>query len=87
MLVNLSELMHIAETRRIAVGAFNGPTLESAVAALEAAESLRMPLILQHAPVHDMVKSHSPLSSLKRSEFSRRRVSALSRLACGIKYA
>ena len=53
MLVNLSELMRIAETRCIAVGAFNGPTLESAVAALEAAESLRMPLILQHAPVHD----------------------------------
>ena len=53
MLVSLTELMRIAEERQIAVGAFNGPTLESARAALEAAESLNMPLILQHAPVHD----------------------------------
>lgn len=53
MLVSLTELMRIAEERQIAVGAFNGPTLESARAALEAAESLNMPLILQHAPAHD----------------------------------
>ena len=38
MLVNLSDLMRIAEERQIAIGAFNGPTLESARAALEAAE-------------------------------------------------
>ena len=53
MLVNLTDLMRIAEDRQIAIGAFNGPTLESARAALEAAERLDMPLILQHAPVHD----------------------------------
>ena len=53
MLVNLTDLMRIAEERQIAVGAFNGPTLESARAALEAAEALHMPLILQHAPAHD----------------------------------
>ena len=53
MLVNLSDLMRIAEERQIAIGAFNGPTLESARAALEAAEALHMPLILQHAPAHD----------------------------------
>lgn len=59
MLVNLTDLMRIAEERRIAIGAFNGPTLESARAALEAAEHLNMPLILQHAPVHD---KYIPLS-------------------------
>ena len=40
MLVNLSDLMRIAEERQIAIGAFNGPTLESARAALEAAQEL-----------------------------------------------
>jgi len=59
MLVNLTDLMRIAEDRQIAIGAFNGPTLESARAALEAAEHLDMPLILQHAPVHD---KYIPLS-------------------------
>lgn len=53
MLVNLKELLAIAESRSMAVGAFNGPTLESARAALDAAESLGVPVILQHAPAHD----------------------------------
>ena len=53
MLVNLKELLEIAESRSMAVGAFNGPTLESARAALDAAESLGVPVILQHAPAHD----------------------------------
>ena len=53
MLVNLKELMSIAEARHMAIGSFNGPTLESARAALEAAEELQLPIILQHAPVHE----------------------------------
>ena len=53
MLVNLKELMDDAQRRGAAIGAFNGPTLESARAALEAAQELNMPLILQHAPVHE----------------------------------
>ena len=53
MLVNLKELMTYAEARGMAIGGFNGPTLESARAAMEAAESLGVPLILQHAPVHE----------------------------------
>ena len=53
MLVTLKELMTIAESRQMAIGSFNGPTLESARAALEAAETLGLPLILQHAPVHE----------------------------------
>lgn len=53
MLVNLKELMEYAQEHGVAIGGFNGPTLESARAALEAAETLGVPLILQHAPVHD----------------------------------
>ncbi|MDO4741673.1 MAG: class II fructose-bisphosphate aldolase [Eubacteriales bacterium] len=53
MLANLNELMRYAEEKQVAIGAFNGPTLESARAALEAAEQLNMPVILQHAPAHD----------------------------------
>ncbi|MBQ7826493.1 MAG: class II fructose-bisphosphate aldolase [Clostridia bacterium] len=53
MLVNLKELMIYAQQRGIAIGGFNGPTLESARAAVEAAQALNMPLILQHAPVHE----------------------------------
>ena len=37
----------------MAIGSFNGPTLESARAALEAAQELGVPVILQHAPAHD----------------------------------
>ena len=53
MLVNLKELMRYAQEHNTAIGGFNGPTLESARAALEAAQELGVPVILQHAPVHD----------------------------------
>lgn len=53
MLTDMKQLLNYAETHSCAVGGFNGPTLESARAALEAAEEMDMPLILQHAPVHE----------------------------------
>ena len=53
MLVNMKELLNFAQQRGMAIGAFNGPTLESARAALEAAQEMGVPLILQHAPAHD----------------------------------
>lgn len=52
MLVNLREILDIAEKGHFAIGAFNAPTLESARAAIEAAEELNAPVILQHAEVH-----------------------------------
>ena len=53
MLTNLKNLMDYAQSHQLAVGGFNGPTLESARAAVEAAEEIGVPLVLQHAPAHD----------------------------------
>ncbi|MDM5329995.1 class II fructose-bisphosphate aldolase [Neobacillus sp. CF12] len=52
MLVTLKEILSNAEKGNYAVGAFNSPTLESARAAVEAAEELQVPIILSHAEVH-----------------------------------
>lgn len=52
MLVTLKEILAKAEEGKYAVGAFNCPTLESARAAVEAAEELQVPIILSHAEVH-----------------------------------
>jgi fructose-bisphosphate aldolase, class II len=52
MLVTLKEILANAEEGNYAVGAFNSPTLESARAAVEAAEELQVPIILSHAEVH-----------------------------------
>jgi len=52
MLVTLKEILEKAEEGNYAVGAFNSPTLESARAAVEAAEELQVPIILSHAEVH-----------------------------------
>lgn len=52
MLVTLKEVFIDAEKENYAVGAFNSPTLESARAAVEAAEELQVPIILSHAEVH-----------------------------------
>lgn len=53
MLVNLKEIMAMAEAQNIAIGAFNCPNLESLEAILEAAESLHTPVILQFAQCHE----------------------------------
>jgi fructose-bisphosphate aldolase, class II len=52
VLVTLKEILSKAEEGNYAVGAFNSPTLESARAAIEAAEELQVPIILSHAEVH-----------------------------------
>ena len=54
MLVTMKEVLRIAADRKIAVGGFNCATLESARAAIGAAEELGLPFILQHAQVHDV---------------------------------
>lgn len=53
MLVNLKEIMAIAEGRQIAIGSFNTPNLESLMAVIEAAEELRLPVIIQFAELHE----------------------------------
>ena len=53
MLVNLKELLVEAEKNKTAVGAFNVPTLENLRAVISAAEELKVPVIIQHAEVHE----------------------------------
>ncbi len=59
MLVTLKEMMETAEKRKIAVGAFNTPNLESLPAVMEAAEEQKLPVIVQFAQCHE---SWLPLS-------------------------
>jgi fructose-bisphosphate aldolase class II len=53
MLVTLKEILHQAEGRGVAIGAFNTPNLESLRAVLEVAARLQTPVILSHAEVHE----------------------------------
>ncbi len=58
MLVNLVEILKMAEEKKCAVGAFNTPNLECLNAVLAAAERLNVPVIIAHAELHEEV---SPL--------------------------
>ena len=53
MLINLKEIMEIAEEKKMAVGAFNCPNLEALEAIIRAAEELKLPVILQFAQCHE----------------------------------
>ena len=59
MLVNLIEILKLAEEKNCAIGAFNTPNLECITAVLSAAERLNVPVILSHAELHEPV---APLS-------------------------
>lgn len=61
MLVNLKEILALAEEKKCAVGAFNTPNLECVNAVLSAAEKLNVPVILSHAELHEAV---SPLAEI-----------------------
>ena len=54
MLVNLKEILKIAEDRKIAIGSFNATGLDSIQAVISAAEELNIPVILAHAEVHNV---------------------------------
>ena len=54
MLVNLKEILEIAERDNIAVGMFNGTGFDSIQAVIAAAEELNQPVILAHAEVHNV---------------------------------
>ena len=51
MLVTLSEILRDANERHYAVGAFNCLSVENVMGAIEAAEQLRSPIIIQLAEV------------------------------------
>ncbi len=53
MLVNMKDMLEAARNTKTAVGAFNCTTLETARAAIDAAEELGLPFILQHTSVHE----------------------------------
>ena len=53
MLATLNEVMKIAEEKKIAIGSFNTPNLESLQAVIEAAEELGLPVIIQFAQCHE----------------------------------
>ncbi len=53
MLVTMKEILDKAMAGKYAVGAFNVPNLESIQATIEAAEELDVPVIIQHAQVHE----------------------------------
>ena len=53
MLVNLKEILKIAEEKKIAIGAFNTPNFTSLHAIIGAAEELDLPVIIMHAQVHE----------------------------------
>ena len=61
MLVNLIEILKMAEKNKSAVGAFNTPNLENLNAVLNAAERLNVPVIVAHAQLHESV---SPLAKI-----------------------
>ena len=61
MLVNLVEILKMAEKQGTAVGAFNTPNLENLNAVIEAAERLNVPVIIAHAELHEPV---SPLEKI-----------------------
>lgn len=58
MLVNLRDILAIAEQNNTALVAFNTPSLEAMRAALDAAEQAKLPLIMAHAEAHE---SFAPL--------------------------
>lgn len=61
MLVNLKDILKLAEEKKIAVGAFNTPNLENLNAVIRAAEKLNIPVIIAHAELHESV---SPLEKI-----------------------
>lgn len=54
MLVNLKEILSIAETEKTAIGMFNATGFDSLQAVIGAAEELNRPVIIAHAEVHNV---------------------------------
>ncbi len=54
MLVNLKEILKIAEEQKTAIGMFNATGFDSLQAVVAAAEELNQPVIIAHAEVHNV---------------------------------
>lgn len=54
MLVNLKEILKIAEKEKIAIGSFNATGFDSLQAVIKGAEELNQPVIIAHAEVHNV---------------------------------
>lgn len=61
MKINLQEILQLAEQNNYGIAAFNTPTFENVVAAINTAEKYKVPIIIQHAQVHEDVM---PLSMI-----------------------
>lgn len=55
MLVNLQEVLSYAEKNQCAIGAFNTPSFECIIAVLHNAEKYNVPVIIEHAQLHESV--------------------------------
>lgn len=55
MLVNLQEILAYAEKKSCAIGAFNTPNFECIMAVIHNAEKFQIPVIIEHAQVHESV--------------------------------
>lgn len=55
MLAGLKEVIAEGRKQNIAVGSFNTPNLECLIAVLDAAEELKVPVIISHAQCHESV--------------------------------
>ena len=53
MLVNLKDILKIAQTEKMAIGSFNTPNMTALKAVISAAEELDRPVILMHAQLHE----------------------------------
>lgn len=53
MLVNMKEILEIAEEKKYAIPCINTPNVETIRAVIGAAEELNTPIIIDHAQVHD----------------------------------
>ena len=53
MLVNMKEILKDAEEKGYAIGCINTPNMETLRAVVDAAEELNVPIIIDHAQVHD----------------------------------
>lgn len=55
MIVNLQEVLAYSEQKQCAIGAFNTPNFECIMAVIHNAEKFQIPVIIEHAQVHESV--------------------------------
>lgn len=74
MLVTLKQILNLCEARKCAVGSFNTPNLEAIMAVIGAAEELKVPVIIQHAQVHEEIMSMDVIGYIMVEAAKRSRV-------------